>query len=355
MPVHNVLPHLDEAVESILAQTFRDFEFVILDDASTDGSTERLKFWAARDPRIRLIEGKRNLGPVGSSNLVAKAATAPFVARMDGDDVSYPTRLAEQLELLRSNPGVGVVASASDMIDASGRKTREPEVWRLARRSVFVPFAHGAMMYRRDVFDRVGGYREQCEYWEDQDLVVRMAAIADVLVIPRPLYRVRQSTASTRVSCRHERLEHALDGFYRATDLLNEGKDYESLFQHAEARKLDPRVFVAEGSLHLWVGGKPRLFRRLLSRGKLSFSPRTAATLVWTAWASASPSSLRAFLKFLLATRNRLASGHFPSDRPVLWRPLESAEVMDRSEPRNDGPNLAPSRAAQLDGRGQGA
>ena len=345
MPVHNALPHLDEAVESILGQTFRDFEFVILDDASTDGSAERLRYWAARDRRIRLIEGKKNLGPVGSSNLVARAARAPFVARMDGDDVSYPTRLAEEFELLRSNPKVGIVASASDMIDASGRKTREPEVWRLSRRSVFVPFAHGAMMYRRDVFDRVGGYREQCEYWEDQDLVVRMAAIADVLVIPHALYRVRQSRASTRVGCSHDRLERALDGFYRATDLLKEGKDYESVFQQAEAPKLDPRVFVAEGSLHLWVGGKPRLFRRLLRRGKLSLTSRTVATLVWTAWASASPASLRAFLKFLLTTRNRLASSHFPSDRPVLWRALEIAEAVDQVEEEHHSPKLVASRA----------
>ena len=67
MPVHNALPHLDEAIESIVGQTYKDFEFVILDDASTDGSTERLREWAKRDPRIRLIEVKINLGPALSS------------------------------------------------------------------------------------------------------------------------------------------------------------------------------------------------------------------------------------------------------------------------------------------------
>jgi len=347
MPVHNALPHLDQAVESILNQTFRDFEFVILDDASTDGSTERLKYWASRDPRIRLIEVKENLGPVGSSNKVAREARAPIVARMDGDDISSPNRLADQVELLRTNPQVGIVASASDMIDAAGRRTRDPEVWRIARQSVFVPFAHGAMTYRRDVFDRVGGYREECEYWEDQDLVVRMAAIADVLVVPSPLYRVRQSTTSTRVVCSHDRIERALDRFYRATDLLNEGKDYEGLFRRegSEAGKLDPRVFTAEGSLHLWVGGKPRLFRRFLSRGKLSLNARTASTLIWTAWASASPSTLRIFLKFLLAMRNRVASGRFPIDGPVLWRPIAPGTIVDPAEQQHGAPRVAASQA----------
>src|SRR3954447_9691746 len=89
MPVRNALPYLDAAVESILGQTFRDFEFVILDDASTDGSTERLRHWASRDARIRLLEESRNLGPVLSSERVARAARAPVVARMDADDISY--------------------------------------------------------------------------------------------------------------------------------------------------------------------------------------------------------------------------------------------------------------------------
>lgn len=169
MPVHNALPHLDEAVESILGQTFGAFEFVILDDASTDRSTDRLRHWASQDPRIRLLRAEANLGPVGSSNMVARAARTPFFARMDADDVSYPDRLAEEIELLSEHADVGVVASLCDMIDRAGRRIRKAEGWRLSRRSVFVPFAHGAMMYRREIFDQVGGYREQCEYWEDQN------------------------------------------------------------------------------------------------------------------------------------------------------------------------------------------
>ena len=77
MPVHNAMPYLDIAVESILGQTLQNFEFVILDDASTDGSTERLREWASRDPRIRLIEEKTNLGPALSSERVAREARAP--------------------------------------------------------------------------------------------------------------------------------------------------------------------------------------------------------------------------------------------------------------------------------------
>ena len=102
--------------------------------------------------------------------MVARAATAPFVARMDADDISTATGLPR-----RSNCCAPIRRSDRRerlrMIDSSGKKLRDPEVWRLSRRSAFVPFPHGTIMYRRSVFDEVGGYREQCEYWEDQDLV----------------------------------------------------------------------------------------------------------------------------------------------------------------------------------------
>jgi glycosyltransferase involved in cell wall biosynthesis len=344
MPVHNALPHLDEAVESILAQSFADFEFVILDDASTDGSTERLRHWEAVDPRIRLIRVEKNLGPVASSNMVARAARGPFVARMDADDISHPERLKVQLELLRANSDIGVVGSLCDMIDSSGKKTRDPETWRLSRPSAFVPFAHGAMMYRREIFDRAGGYRVECEYWEDQDLLARMGALAKVLVTERSLYHHRQSTTSTRLICNQERLERALARAYEATDRLSRGESYESVLVRAEKEvgKLDPRVFIALGSVRLWAGDNPRLFLRLLSRGRLRPDLRTAAAVVWTAWGSASPGSLRKFLMGLLRIRNRLLSRRIPDSGAVLWRPPSRAHAESSARVRG----LEQARAA---------
>jgi glycosyltransferase involved in cell wall biosynthesis len=343
MPVHNALPHLDQAVESILGQTYAEFEFVILDDASTDGSTERLRHWASLDQRIRLLEVDRNLGPVRSSNMVAEAARAPFVARMDADDISYPGRLAEELHLLRDDGAAGLVASLCDIIDTRGRKIRDAELWRLSRRSVFVPFPHGAIMYRREVFEQVGGYREECEYWEDQDLVMRMGRVSKVLVIPRPLYSARQSTTSTRIGSSQERMERALDREYRATDAVELSQDRAEWLDAAEGdpRKVDPRVFIAMGSVRLWAGRKPRLFRRFLERADMSPDLRTASALIWTAWASLSPSTLRLFLLFLLRTRNRLAAGRVPTDRPLLWHPLDrsgrEASAERRESPAAEG------------------
>jgi glycosyltransferase involved in cell wall biosynthesis len=323
MPVHNALPHLDAAIESILGQSFSNFEFVILDDGSTDGSTRRLRQWSAEDARIRLIEVAHNLGPALSSQRVASAAWAPIVARMDADDISYPDRLQQQLEVLRVNPDAGLVACLCYFIDAAGKILREPEGWRLARRSVLAPFAHGAIMYRKRVFDRAGGYRRECEYWEDQDLVIRMALESPVLVIPQALYQVRLSSTSTRAASDQERLERAVDLMYRSVARLEANQGYDDLLRSGadDKAKINPRVFISLGSHVLWAGGRPRLFRRLLRRGKLSIDLRTFSALTWAAWASASPSTLRDFLRLLTAVRNRFAVATVPVDRPAAWRP----------------------------------
>jgi glycosyltransferase involved in cell wall biosynthesis len=322
MPVHNALPHLDAAVESILAQSEGDFEFVILDDASSDGSTERLRRWAGRDPRMRLIESRERLGPARSSQRVAAAATAPIVARMDADDVSHPDRLREELAVFERHPEAGVVASLCNFIDSNGKTLRDSEAWRLTVRSPFVPFAHGAMMYRREVFDKAGGYRAECAYWEDQDLVARMAAVAPVMVIPRALYDVRLWLASTRAASDRDPLEQAVDLAFRCVDRLERNESYEDLLaeQDRGGGKIDPRVFISLGSQTLWAGGRPRSFRRLLGKGRLGFDKRTAAALIWTAWASASPATLRRFLRLRGRAKNRLAEPEALPDGPVVWR-----------------------------------
>ncbi|MEO8453662.1 MAG: glycosyltransferase [Sphingomicrobium sp.] len=323
MPVYNALPHLDEAVRSILDQTHRHFEFVIYDDASTDGSTERLREWARRDSRIRLFEGERNLGPVGSSACVVEHSAAALVARMDADDLCSPDRLARELEVIRNNPRAGLVGTLFDVIDDHGRKIRGPDLWRLTRRAPFVPFAaHGSILFRRSVFDEVGGYRAECEYWEDQDLVVRIAALTEVWVIPSALYQVRQWTKSTRATSGRERVENAVDLMYRAVARLEQGHSYDDLLRsHSRPTRVDPRVFISAGSIVLWSGGRPRLFGRLLKRGRLRLDMRTVSALVWTAWAATSPSSLRAFMGLLLRLRNRRSKNIVTGAAPLRWSP----------------------------------
>ena len=338
MPVHNALPHLDAAVRSILEQTHRDFELVILDDASTDGSTERLNEWAAKDDRIRLHVGKKNLGPAASSNFVVREAKGELIARMDADDISHPDRLRRQLEILREYPEAGLVGSLCDVIDERGRKVRGPDPWRLRRSGWFAPFPHGSIMYRRELFDRVGGYREQCVYWEDLDLFLRIAGFAKVLTIPEALYEHRHSHSSTRLDSRQpERIERATDLMYRCVEALDRGSDYEDLLsEQTRAAKVDPRVFRARGSIVLWSGHRPRLLKRLLQRGRLQPDLKTILALGWAGMAALSPGALRLALKSLAWSRNSASRADAAKD-VVEWR-LPRQRPVPAKEPVSASP-----------------
>jgi hypothetical protein len=117
---------------------------------------------------------------------------------------------------------------------------------------------------------------------------------------------------------------------FRSVARLEEGRTYDDLLLEARTSRdrVDPRVFVAGGSQLLWTGGRPRLFRRLLRRGKLGPDLRSASALVWTAWASLSPATLRGFLALLLKTRNRSAGKKVDKGAPILWRPGHAATAL---------------------------
>jgi len=329
MPTRNALPYLDEAVRSILAQSHADFEFVILDDGSDDGSRERLRFWAAADPRIRLIEGERSLGPVGSSNFVVESARAPIVARMDADDVSTPDRLERQLALLAGNPQAVLVGSVWEGIDRDGRRVREADCSKVGENGFAAPFAHGSVMFRREAFLRVGGYRPETAYWEDLDLFLRIAAEGRVLVSTRPLYRHRFSETSTRLTSALPAVEQAVDLMFRCRVAFERGEDYERLLEPspdaAPRLKLHPYTFLSMGFISLWSGHRPMSLQRLLKRGALGLNPVTLKALIWASWAAISPRSLRKVMQWLLRLRNRRAA-HRGHGEAAEWRPrLRSA------------------------------
>lgn len=300
MPVRNARPYLDAAVQSILGQTFGNFEFVIRDDGSTDGSTERLREWARRDPRIRLFEGQW-LGPAKSSDFVVRQARAAVVARMDGDDLSRNDRLQRQMDVITTHPEAVLVGSLSEAIDRSDRIVCRQKYNGGWFRGFGAPFAHGTIMFRRDAFDRAGGYRGACDYWEDLDLYVRMARHGRLLVVKEPLYSHRFSVVSGRLSAPRREVEHAIDLMIRCRRLVQRGEDYERLLaeEREPNRPLDPGVFLAIGKLAVWSGVRPSLLRALTNRGNLRFDLRSARALLFGLWAETSPRSLRFMMRFL--------------------------------------------------------
>ncbi len=250
-------------------------------------------------------------------------ASAPLIARMDADDISLPEHLERQSEILRENVDFGIVASLCDVIDSEGQQIRGPELWRLARRSWFTPFPHGSMTMRREVFDRTGGYRGECEFWEDLDFVICASESTRILVLPCPLYRYRQSTSSSRIASNQDLVEKALDLRYRSIKLIRQGRRYDDLLR-SDARgneeRVDPRVFVSLGLLALWSNQRPKLMMRFLKRARLRFDASTIVAFIWIAWARLSPGTIGFTLKTLSRLRNAAVRPKPPSAVPLEWR-----------------------------------
>jgi len=208
LPVYNAERYLADAVESILGQTFADFEFLIVNDGSTDGSGAILDRYAAQDSRIRLWH-RPNGGYLPALNFMLGEARAELVARMDADDVAMPGRFERQVEAFAENADLVLVGGQIELIDAESRRIgvlaqpmthEEIDEFHL---SGHTSVCHPMAMYRRDPVLRVGGYREELVLAEDLDLWLRLAEVGRLRNLPEVVlhYRVHdQSVSSQRQS-----------------------------------------------------------------------------------------------------------------------------------------------------------
>lgn len=203
LPVHNCHRYLAAAIASISAQTHRAYEFIIVDDGSTDGSAAVIDRAAATDPRIRVIR-RPNTGIVGALNDGLAAATGDLIARMDGDDLAEPARFAAQIAFLAAHPDCVAVGSAVWFIDPDGavidfyapppgHAAIEEELLRGNGGALI----HPALMLRRRAVNAAGGYRREYDRAEDLDLFLRLARHGTLANLPAPLLRYRLHAAST--------------------------------------------------------------------------------------------------------------------------------------------------------------
>jgi glycosyltransferase involved in cell wall biosynthesis len=193
LPVHDGERFLAEAVDSILGQTLGDLELVVVDDGSTDATRSILARYD--DPRLRVV-AQPHRGLVAALGAGIAETGAAYLARMDADDVSEPSRLERQLELLERRPRVGMAATWVAVVDEQGRelgrRVLPPAHDDLARRLLLRnPFQHGSVLIRRAAFDAAGGYRDDYGANEDYDLWRRLARSWELACVPEVLYRYR--------------------------------------------------------------------------------------------------------------------------------------------------------------------
>jgi glycosyltransferase involved in cell wall biosynthesis len=199
LPVRNGSAHLQAALESIFAQTFTDFELLVIDDGSTDATPEILR--AIKDPRLRVVTNPQNIGLVPTLNRGLELARGEFVARQDHDDISLPERLEKQVNYLRSHPDCVLVGTEATQTDAQGRKMyrllrphgAEDIRWYLCFDNAFI---HSSVMFRRDVVRHdFRGYAPSF-HSEDYALWSRIARFRKTANLPEPLLLFREHRSS---------------------------------------------------------------------------------------------------------------------------------------------------------------
>jgi glycosyltransferase involved in cell wall biosynthesis len=253
LSVHNDERFVSEAIESILSQTFRDFELIVIDDGSTDGSRATIE--AFDDHRIRLVS-RANRGLTASLNEALELARGEYVARQDADDISLPTRIEREVAFLDSHPEIALVGTNYTVIDEAGQRLSTTSVFThpddLAVAEILSnQYGHGSVMMRRARVAELGGYDGSLGYVEDYDLFVRLSRIAKIANIAEPLYLWRRNTGGISLSNKHVQWEQTLvvrdREFQRILDRRGEFRIFTSF--HPFDFHPSPRAYVAKKSM----------------------------------------------------------------------------------------------------------
>lgn len=289
MPVFNTAKYLSEALNSVRNQQFDDFEFIVVNDGSTDGSSDILRTFSLLERRMRLIQ-RPNRGLIFSRNQLLDEARGELVAWMDSDDVSQPERFARQVAAFDADPALVCVGSNVNVVDPDGfplgveEYPRNDAAIRLDQLRG-TGFRFPSTMQRRSIALAAGGFRQPFRIGEDLDFLLRVAERGRVANLPDLLYVYRQHLQSTCtamgtywpryrsviLALAEERRESGSDRLQRGHEILL------PQCNPVDAQKLVPVVLVNWARDSLAAGYRRRAFRYILSSIKM-------APLQWAAW-----------------------------------------------------------------------
>jgi glycosyltransferase involved in cell wall biosynthesis len=221
LPVYNAGRYLAEALDSVLAQTLRDFEIIAIDDGSKDNSLTILQGYAARDERVRVLS-RPNRGVIPTRNEALAIARGEFFAAQDADDISLPQRFARQVEYLRAHPAVLAVGTWFEAMDGAGRRLRtyappttHEEIDRLLLKG-HAALCQPTYMLRTSAVREIGGFDETLKSAEEVDIALRLAERGRLACLPEVLVRYRIHDASVSVQIREDMHAAAREACSRA-------------------------------------------------------------------------------------------------------------------------------------------
>lgn len=196
MPNYNGEKYIWEAIESILQQTFTDFELIIIDDGSTDHSWDIIQKYAERDTRIVVLKNKTNKHIVYTRNIGITNAKWVYIAFLDSDDIAFPERLEKQIKIMENNKKIGICGSNSEIIKGNGDKIGEkrfPQTNEECKNAIWYknPFSQSTVVIRKKCFDEIGMYDDNFRNTEDLDMWIRIGTKYELYNIQETLVKYR--------------------------------------------------------------------------------------------------------------------------------------------------------------------
>lgn len=197
LAVHNGAATIERAIASVVAQTYGDWDLLVVDDGSTDASADIVQRAASRDPRIAILRNDRRRGLAYSLNRGWRAARGELIARLDADDTCLPDRLARQVSFMVAHPEIAVLGAGAELVDENGNSRGvhlRPEYHERLVAAIYRenPFIHPSVTARRAFFEALGGYDERCMRGQDYELWTRAYRRFRFHNLPRPLIRYTQ-------------------------------------------------------------------------------------------------------------------------------------------------------------------
>ncbi len=211
MSVYNSENHIKSAIESILNQSYSHFEFLIINDGSTDDSEKIIKSY--QDNRIVFINNEKNLGLTKSLNIGIKKAKGKYIARMDADDISLPQRIKKQLDFLQNNQDYTAIGSSVERIDDNSKhienwllKSPPEKIFYLLHfRNCLI---HSSMMYKREDVIKVGLYNEKIKFAQDYDLWIKLSNFSKIAILDEVLLKFRKTSHGISVKKEKQQAEY---------------------------------------------------------------------------------------------------------------------------------------------------
>jgi hypothetical protein len=334
MTVYNGEPYLAPALDSVLTQSIRNFDILVIDDGSTDGTPAILENYAGRDSRITVIS-QENRGVVAALNRAYALVQTPYIARLDADDISAPQRLERQLNFLGRNPDVALLGGAATIINHAGDILQSLDLYSrdiptssadiksvLPERNVFI---NSAVVVRRDAVLDAGGYRRPFQTAEDYDMWLRIAERHEVANLPEVIaqYRVHPSQTTTT---RLEQQILAGIGSRVSSNLRQLQKDDPFGSTEAVTRESLYRLGVSPGDIDLEVAKAAAHWAWVMRRAGYHQAAASMARMAWRHGRERALTRAAVGQFYFAAAREDVLAGHrtrgfLKAARALRWDP----------------------------------